>query len=182
MLHHSTRAGYGMIRIFYLLANSPETSNSRLHLEPFIPVARALTMVMLILMLLASGCGSKQATTTPVITTNPSTSPTSGTFGILSQTGQGLFVTNCATCHGTSGQGITNLGTPALWGPTAQLNKYITAQGLLNYVVSTKPPGSAGSLPHDTYIDVLCYLLIQNNDVSTGAVFNESQLNSIASK
>ena len=128
-----------------------------------------------------SGCTSSSPTVSST-TTIPSSTQPSNTFGSLSQTGQGLYVSNCSQCHGTSGQGISSLGTPALWGPTAQLGKYNTAQGLLNYITSTKPPGAPGTLPHETYVDVLCYLLIQNNAVSGSSLFNENQLNAVALK
>jgi mono/diheme cytochrome c family protein len=100
----------------------------------------------------------------------------------LSQIGRGLYTTNCSQCHGPSGQGITSLGTPALWGSGAQIGKYLTAQGLLDYVVSTKPPGAPGTLPHETYVDVICYILIQNNEVSSSTTFSEPQLSSVALK
>lgn len=128
-----------------------------------------------------SGCISNSPAVTST-TTVVQTTQASNTFGSLSQVGQGLYISNCSQCHGTSGQGITSLGTPALWGSGAQLGKYNSAQGLLTYIVSTKPPGAPGTLSHETYIDVLCYLLIQNNTVSTNSSFNEAQLGSIALK
>ncbi len=44
------------------------------------------------------------------------------------------------------------------------------------------PPGATGSFSHQSYLNILSYLLVQNNDVSASTAFNESQLGSIVLK
>jgi mono/diheme cytochrome c family protein len=128
---------------------------------------KASTIVVVIILLLSfAACSSSPSS--PV----PSPSPT---FGDLSNTGQTVYATNCGSCHSEG-------GAPALWGTNANLIKYNTAQGLLNYIAAYMPAGSPGSLSHQDYLDVLSYLLIKNNDVISSVTFNENQLGSIMLK
>jgi hypothetical protein len=141
----------------------------------------ALILVMLILL---SSCGSG-ATSTVSSPTNTastfseSTSTTSLTFGDMATSGGTIYEKYAAKCHGQSGQGGSG---PSLIGSKAGLAKYNTAQGLLDYVKKTMPVGSPGSLTHQDYLNVLCYLLLRNNFVSGSTVFNESQLVNIELK
>jgi len=44
------------------------------------------------------------------------------------------------------------------------------------------PLEAPGSLSHQDYLDLLCYLLVQNNYVSADTIFNESELSNITLK
>lgn len=134
---------------------------------------------------LSSQTSTSQTSTsvTPSIvpsTSSPTASTTSSkTFGVLSDSGQTIYNKYGARCHGESGQGRSG---PVLIGSSAGLAKYNTAKGLLDYIVGTMPLGAPGSLSHQDYLDILCYLLIQNNHVSAETVFDEAQLSSITLK
>jgi len=104
------------------------------------------------------------------------TPPAGSTFGQLAQDGKTAYNNSCASCHGVNGEGVV---APALWGSRADLKSYGTAQGLLAYISASMPAGSPGSLSHQAYVDILCYILLQGNDVQAGTVFNESQLSGI---
>jgi mono/diheme cytochrome c family protein len=119
------------------------------------------------------GCISKPAVTSSTTTTPVVTSAAAGTFGALAADGQTVFQTSCVSCHGTS---------RALWGSAGQLSAYNTAQGLLSFIAATMPKNAPGSLSHQDYLNILSYLLIQNNTISSGTAFVESQLGSIALK
>jgi mono/diheme cytochrome c family protein len=123
----------------------------------------------------AAGCGSKSATTTP--TSTPTN--TALTFGQIADTGKTVFASHCSGCHGDQGQGVN---APAIIGSGASLGKYNTGQGLFNFVSTVMPANSPGSLSHQDYLDVVSYLLVQNNEVSADTAFNESQLGNIALK
>ncbi len=84
-----------------------------------------------------------------------------------------------ASSHGENGRGGS---APALIGSNSNLAKFNTAQGLLNFISTSMPLEAPGSLSHQDYLNVLCYLLVQNNYVSAKTVFNESQLINIALK
>ncbi|MDO8569119.1 MAG: c-type cytochrome [Dehalococcoidales bacterium] len=116
---------------------------------------------------------------TPTVTPPPSPSPTPSpaTFGQMAIVGQTAYSGSCAACHGSQGQGGS---AQALIGSRARLAKYGNAQALLNYISRTMPPGT--TLPHQEYLNILSYLLMQNNDVSGGTPFDESQLSGIVLK
>ena len=149
-------------------------------------MAKVVASVLVLLSLIFTfGCSS----TTPPTTTNlgTTTTPTgSGTFQAMANLGQTVYTNNCATCHGTSGQGGTG---PAVWGSGFIPGQYVgttlfalNAQAMLNFISSSMPLTAPGSLSHTDAINVLCYLLIQENEVSPSTVFNESQLSTIALK
>jgi hypothetical protein len=83
-------------------------------------------------------------------------------------------------CHGNNGQGLGL--APALWGSGAQLAKYNNALGLLNYISANMPKNAPGGLSHQQYLSVLCFVLVQNNQVNPANEFNESQLGSVILK
>ncbi len=126
----------------------------------------------------AAACGSGSTTTTTTSAT--STTPAAPTFGQMSGAGNTVFAAKCSACHGANGQGVT---APAVIGSGAQLAKYQTAQGLLAFIDTNMPFNAPGTLSHADYLNVLAYLLVQNQDVTAGTAFvNESQLGSIALK
>ncbi len=121
--------------------------------------------------------------------TPPPASPTSvpsATFQQLAAAGQPVFASSCAICHGTNGQGGVG---PALWGPNATLGKIAgttlfpnNAQSMLNFISTNMPLSAPGSLTHQQYIDLLCYILVQDQQVSPSTMFVERQLGTITLK
>lgn len=111
---------------------------------------------------------------------NTGTSLTSTvTFGTMAALGKTVFENYAASSHGENGQGGSG---PALIGSNAALGKYNNAQALLNFISSSMPLEAPGSLSHQDYLEILCYLLVQNNYVSPNSIFNESGLSSITLK
>jgi alcohol dehydrogenase (cytochrome c) len=133
--------------------------------------------------MLTGGCSSTTSTTatSPPASMPPlSSTPASGpTYGSLSQQGQVVYSNNCAGCHGANGQGIT---APAIIGASANLGKYNTGKGLLDFISAAMPLSSPGSLSHQDYLNVLSYLLVQNNYAFPATAFNESALANIQLK
>lgn len=88
-----------------------------------------------------------------------------------------MFTTSCAACHGASGEGGA---APALVGENADLAKYETAQGLLEFISTNMPADAPGSLPMEQYQQVLAFALLQNNLVTDDETFNPDQLSDIS--
>jgi hypothetical protein len=53
---------------------------------------------------------------------------------------------------------------------------------LFDFVSTVMPANAPGSLSHQEYLDVMSYLLVQNNYVSADAALKESELSSLALK
>lgn len=125
-------------------------------------------------------------TATPTTTTAPitgttnvptTTAPGGVSFGQLADAGKAIFAAKCSACHGNNGQGVT---APAVIGANAQLAKYRTAQGLLSFIDTNMPFNAPGSLSQAQYLQVLSYLLVQNQDVAVTTLFiNEGELGAI---
>jgi hypothetical protein len=141
--------------------SSPSTSSSSLSSQTSTAVTSSVV---------SSTASSSSPTASPV---------TQNTFGALAISGETIYTKYGARCHGESGQGRSG---PVLIGSSAGLVKYNTAKGLLDYIVRTMPLGAPGSLSHQDYLDILCFLLIQNNYVSADTVFDEAQLSNITLK
>jgi cytochrome c len=101
----------------------------------------------------------------------------------LAVDGHVVYTSTCASCHGGDGQGGVG---PALWGQYYVPGMYNgtklfnnNAQDMLTFIETNMPFSSAGSLTHQQAIDVLCYLLIQENEISPSDIFIESQLSSV---
>ncbi len=105
--------------------------------------------------------------------------PAGATYGQVAALGNVAFDNNCASCHGVDGQGVV---APALWGPKASLSKHNTAQGLLQFISANMPVGAPGSLSGSTYLDVLAYLVVQNNDIAAASAFDQGQLAGVVLK
>jgi len=76
------------------------------------------------------------------------------------QSGAALYATNCAVCHGAQLQGVVG---PSLKGPNFASAKSNFAVGDIFVIVANNMPASApGTLPADTYVNVMAYLLQQN--------------------
>jgi cytochrome c oxidase subunit 2 len=115
------------------------------------------------------------ATTISTATTTP-TATTTSTAGQLAALGQTLFSTSCSKCHGTTGQGGVG---PTIIGQGNSLSKYNTAQGLLSFISTAMPLDAPGSLTQQQYIDLLSFILVQNNFMQPGTVFDPSTLSSV---
>lgn len=137
---------------------------------------KIVSMVTLLFILVAgtlvAGC-SQSPTTTPSPT---STLPTAGQ---LADTGKTVFASRCAGCHGAAGGGG---GAPAIIGAGAFLGKYNTAQGLVDFVSTAMPANAPGTLSRQDYLDLVSYLLVQNNYVSADTSIDESKLSNISIK
>lgn len=130
-------------------------------------------------LVVAAGCGGQPTASSTTVTTTTTTASGSPTFAQLANSGKTIFASRCAKCHGDQGQGITG---PALIGPSANLIKYSTAQGLLSFIGTAMPFDAPGSLSHQEYLQLLSFLLVQNNDVTGSIAFNESALASVQLK
>jgi len=97
----------------------------------------------------------------------------------MARSGQDVYNAIAASCHGTGGQGAI---APALWGPNVNLARYGSAANLLDLITTTMPPGAAGSLSRQDYLNVLCFLLVQNNKVAVETPFDENTLRGISLK
>jgi mono/diheme cytochrome c family protein len=118
----------------------------------------------------------------PVPTPTPTPTPApSGqlTAGQLAEQGKAVLAQYAGACHGPDGEGGR---APAITGSRAQLAKYNNAGQLLNYIRTTMPPNSPGSLSPDQYLQVLCYLLVQNQFVTPQTAINPNQLESLQLK
>jgi cytochrome c len=89
---------------------------------------------------------------------------------MIATLGQIVFSDSCATCHGSNGQGGVG---PALWGANAKLGTYAgtslfaeNAQAMLNFISANMPLNELDSLTSTQYLDVLCYIVLQDNQVS----------------
>jgi cytochrome c len=93
----------------------------------------------------------------------PSASPESSE-AVVTQVARGneLYINNCSRCHGDQGQG--DIGPPII-GPRQGLRGYGTAQGLYDYVSRVMPFDAAGSLPAQTYWDILAFVISKNGYV-----------------
>jgi len=131
----------------------------------------ALLTMALTVSALAANCGPSQ----------PAATPTSAvpTMGQLAQSGQALFAVRCSKCHGEKGEGFTG---PTIIGSNARLGKYNTAQGLRDFIGISMPLDAPGSLSNEQYHQLLCFVLLQNNLVSSGTPFSPDQLGTISLK
>jgi mono/diheme cytochrome c family protein len=142
-------------------------------------MVKLVSIAVLTLVVIVSGlitaCGGQKSTAT----TTSTPTPTVTTAGQLAEAGQTVFATHCARCHGDKGQGITG---PTLIGSSNTLDKYGTAQGLLNFIDTSMPLNAPGSLSQQDYLEVVSYLLVQNNFVSSGTALDAGSLNSVTLK
>ena len=84
--------------------------------------------------------------------------------------GQQLYGANCASCHGDAGQGVSappvvgKNALPLTAPETAKFRKgeFKTAGDVAKFVVSSMPPGKAGSLSADEYLAILAFDLHAN--------------------
>jgi len=94
------------------------------------------------------------------------------TAGQFAEQGKTVLA-NFGQCHGDSGQGQK---APAIIGPNSQLAKFKNAKDLLDYISSTMPANAPGSLTQQQYLQVLCFILVQNKFVTADTPVDPSQL------
>jgi cytochrome c len=147
---------------------------------------RYIIPLVFILALVMTFAGCASAATSPPNSQTPadtSAAPTASaageTFGQIATAGKTVYASKCAGCHGDNGQGVT---APAVMGANAQLSKYNTAQGLLDYISISMPFNAPGKLSRQEYLNVLSFLLVQNNLVPSGNPFDSNQLNTLQLK
>ena len=121
------------------------------------------------------------ATTTSVPTTSTTTPTTSGavTAKDMANSGNGVFGSFCAACHGSLGGGGSG---PAIIGQGSSLAKYANAGTLFSFISSAMPQNNPGGLTTTQYTQLLAYLLVQNNYISPTAIWDSSKLSSITMK
>ena len=71
---------------------------------------------------------------------------------------------------------------PALVGANAKLGKFGTARGLLEYISTAMPVNKPGDLSADEYLQILSWMLVQNNTVSSSAALDREALDRIPLK
>ena len=105
----------------------------------------------------------------------PALPPSGQSVDQLSQAGKTVFASSCR-CHGDKGQGGNG---PAIIGPNANLGKYATAKGLLTFISTIMPASAPGSLPSQSYLQLLAFLLVENKIVAPETNIDASQLDTI---
>ena len=123
-----------------------------------------VSLGILVVLSLVAGCAKPPPT---------NQTPGGATFGSMSQSGQAVFASNCARCHGANGEGKTG---PALIGVNASIDKYNTGKGLLDYISTAMPLNAPGSLSHQDYLEILSFLLVQNDFAAPTTAFEENAL------
>lgn len=94
----------------------------------------------------------------------------------LSEAGQAVYAEHCLSCHGEQGEGGVG---PALIGERAHLDSYGTAGALYNYVHIAMPQNAPGSLSDEQYLEVVTFLLLQNDLVQPDTPVSIDQLGEI---
>jgi len=104
----------------------------------------------------------QQPTAQPQSTVASAAEASSPTAGQLAEQGKAVYASACGRCHGAQGQGG---GASPLTGAAQKLAKYEDAQQLLQYISKTMPRGAPGSLSEEEYLQVVAFLLLQNEMV-----------------
>ncbi len=130
-------------------------------------------LLLLVLLALAAMLGAcKQAAPAPTATPQAG----SNTAGQLAEQGKTVYARSCARCHGDRGQGGS---APALTGERTSLNSYGDAQKLFEKISTTMPPSAPGSLSQEEYINVLAFLLVEDDLVQPDATISPDALSGI---
>lgn len=118
--------------------------------------------------LFACACSTSSPSTPP-----PTSAPTGSNISQFADSGKTVFARRCSICHGDQGQGGSG---PVVIGASADLIKYKTAQGLLDYIDSAMPANAPGSLSQQEYQQVLAFLMVQNNYTTASTTFDTNKL------
>ena len=137
-----------------------------------------------LLVIMASGafissCASSNAPAPTGPPQTPVTAPTPPAAGEVARAGETVFASGCGGCHGNTGGGGRG---PAIIGSKASLSKYNTAQDLFDYISTTMPKSNPGSLSHQDYLNLVSFLLVQNDYLPKDSAFLESQLSNVSLK
>lgn len=117
---------------------------------------------------------SEPEATEPVATEPPAVEGTPAS--VLSDAGEQVYLNQCASCHGESGEGVS---APAVIGEGATLSDYDTAQALFDYIHSRMPPGAPGSLTDQQYLEITAFLLIKNELINSDTPLTMENLSTI---
>jgi S-disulfanyl-L-cysteine oxidoreductase SoxD len=85
------------------------------------------------------------------------------------ETGRGVYLRECARCHGPiDSEGIT---APGLFGaePAKKLASFQTSQALFTFIRFAMPQDKPGSLPEEDYWAVLAFVLARNGFIAETA-------------
>lgn len=126
--------------------------------------------------LFAAACSAPSSTSEQV---GGAPSPSGQTFQQLAEAGKTVYATYCAKCHGAGGGRVT---APPLIGTNTNLPAYNNAQGLLNFIDTQMPFNAPGSLTQQEYLEILSFILLQNNLVAPGSVLDTTKLSGILLK
>jgi mono/diheme cytochrome c family protein len=118
---------------------------------------------------------SEPAATEPPATTPPTPTPEGTPAHVLSDEGERIYLNQCASCHGESGEGVS---APALIGQDATLEEYATARDFFDYIQATMPRGAPGSLTEQQYLEVTAFLLVKNELLNSDTSLTMENLSS----
>ncbi len=129
----------------------------------------------LAVLMMACGGGETSSTPAPATPAAPATTNSSNepmTFAAQVAAGQKLYGEQCASCHGSSGEGakaprvvgMDKGALPLAPPPSAKARKgeFRTAADVAGFVVKTMPPKAPGSLPESDYWAILAFDLHAN--------------------
>lgn len=100
------------------------------------------------------------------------------TIGQFAEAGKAVFEKRCAKCHGEKGQGGKGQRSVALplIGSGADIEAFVNAKFLFDYISTIMPQDAPGSLSKQDYLDVLSFLLVENSIVPPGRVMTPNQI------
>jgi cytochrome c len=124
---------------------------------------RVLALLMLALLSALGGAGCAKA-------------EASVSAGQLAAAGQAAYREQCASCHGYRGEGGSG---QALIGRDAELGKFETADALYDFVRVAMPKDAPGSLSAERALQVVSFLLVENQWMSAEQPLNESGLSAV---
>ncbi len=106
-----------------------------------------------------------------------STSGGNPTAGQLAAQGKTVFVQHCVKCHGENGQKVNG---SALLGPDNVLPNYPTGKALYDYVSRLMPDDQPSSLTPAQYLEVVSFLMVQDNYVKPSTPLDPNSLERIS--
>jgi mono/diheme cytochrome c family protein len=92
--------------------------------------------------------------------------------------GAQLYTEYCALCHGADGRGGQGFGTP-IWGAQTQINKFVTAKGLFEYVQLIMPFDDPNKLNNEQKWAVLNYMLVNHGSLKKGDQLDSSTADTV---
>jgi cytochrome c len=150
-------------------------------------LAYAFTSLALAALLALPACSSGAATT-PATTSTPGTQGTTATtsqttttatqtVGELATAGREVFKSQCQSCHGSDGGGLS---APAVIGTSASLGKFSNGLTLYNFISASMPFTAPGRLSQQQYLEVTAFILLQNQLIAETATLDEAAMAGIA--